>query len=151
MDRISIIIHSYVISYIDRINWCVICFFLYIELSYSFVIICMVNYFCWMLMRLYLFTYYVFINYFIIFANTWLCICFFLQRNECIQCTLLFNIDIIKVLITYDIINVWCIQMTWFATVDVWVNSSTSPLLRNVKNVPSFFRSWRRKLHNYLI
>ena len=101
-------------------------------------------------MRWFFFTYVVFVNYFIIDTNTWLCICLFLKSDECIKWTVILNIYMRKVWISYNIITVWCIQIIWFDIVDVWVNSSTSPLLRNVKNIPLLFPYWQRKNHNYL-
>ena len=93
----------------------------------------MINYFCWILMRWYFFTYIAFIPSFIIDTNNWIYISFFFQSNECIKGTFGINIDTRKVQIYYNIITVWCIRIIWFAAFDVWVNSSTSPLIRNVK------------------
>ena len=99
----------------------------------SIVIPCMINYFRWIIMRWYLFTYIVFINYLVIDINNWLCISFFLKSNECIKLTLGFNVDTMEVLISYNIITVWCIQIILLSTVEILVNISTSHLLINVK------------------
>ena len=48
-------------------------------------ITCMINYFCWILMRWYFFTCIVVVHFFIIDTGSWVCISFFLQIN------LLFN------------------------------------------------------------
>ena len=74
----------------------------------------------------------------------------FLQINDCIKRTAVLNVDSRKVWIYHNIITIWCIKIILFYAVDVWVNSSTSPLLRNVQNLPSLFSSWRRKRYNYL-
>ena len=55
-----------------------------------------------------------------------------------------------NVLISYNIITIWCIWIMWFATVDVWVDSSTSPLLRLLWNFPPTFTSIWHKHHEYL-
>ena len=43
-----------------------------------------------------------------------------------------------------------CIHIIWFATVYMWGNSSTYPLLILGKNLPTMVFSWRRKRHDYL-
>ena len=101
------------------------------------------------LMIWYYFTYIVLVNYFIIDTNTWLCICLFLQSNEFIKRTVTFNIDMSKVQISYSIITVWCIQIIWIAAVDVWIYSSTSPLIILVQNLPAMFSSCRHNRHIY--
>ena len=98
----------------------------------------------------YLFTYIVFTHYFIIDTNTWLCIRFFLQSTEYIKGTLCMDVDTRKVRISFYIITIWCIQIIWFATVDVIFRSSISPLLILGKNLPVMFSSWRRKRHTEL-
>ena len=100
-------------------------------------------------MRWYFFTY-IFINIFIIDNNTRICIIFFMKSNECIKWNLVLNVDTRKVWISYKIITLWCIQMVWFSTVDMWVNSNTSPFLRLVWNLPPLFPSWKFKHHDYL-
>ena len=92
-----------------------------------------------------------FVHYLIIDTNTWICISFFLKYNDCIKVTFGMDIDTRKVWTSYNIITVWCIQVIWFATVDVWVNSITYPLLRNVWNIPSFFPSWQHKHHDLMV
>ena len=93
---------------------------------------------------------YIFINYLIIDNNTIIRICYFFQIIECIKWTIVLNVDISKVWSSYNIITVWCIQIIWFATVDVWVHTSKYTLLRNILNLPFLFPSWQRKLHIYL-
>ena len=110
----------------------------------------MINYFCWVLMRWYLFTYIVFIRYFIIVTNTWLCISSFLESNGCIKELFGMNVDARKVWIYYNIITVWYIWMILFPTLCVWVNSSTFPIFILGKNFPANFSSSWRKHHNYL-
>ena len=110
----------------------------------------MTNYFFRILLRWYWFNCIVFVHYFIIDNNNWLCISFFLKINECIEGNFDMNVDTRKVRIFHNMITVWCIQIILFATVDVWVNSSTSTLLKNVQNRTSLFPSWQRKNHNYL-
>ena len=95
-------------------------------------------------------TYNVFIHYFIIYNNTWLCMCFCPKTNECIKCTVVFNNNARKVWINYNIITVWYIQIYWFATPNVWVDDSTSTLFINIKNNPYLFPFWQHKFHNYL-
>ena len=114
------------------------------------VITCMVNYFYWILMILYFFTYIVVINDFMIDTNNGLYISSFLQNNEYIKWTFGLTVDTRRVWISYNIISVWYIQTIWFATADVWVNSITSPLCINVWHLPSLFPHWQRKHHNYL-
>ena len=97
-----------------------------------------------------IFTYIVFISSFIIGTNTWLCICYFLQSNECVKWNFILNIAMRKVWRSYNIITVWCIQIILFIAVEVWVNSSKCTLLRDVHNFPALFLSWRRKHHIYL-
>ena len=89
-------------------------------------------------------------HFFIIDTYHWLCIIFFLQRNECIKLTFGLNVDMRKVLISYKIITVWCIQIIWFTTVDFWVISNIYPLLILVWNLPTLFYSWRYKHHDFL-
>ena len=55
-----------------------------------------------------------------------------------------------KVWISYNIITVVCIHIIWFSNVDMWGNSSTSPLLILGKNPPTMFLSRQRKRHDYL-
>ena len=81
------------------------------------------------MMRWYLFTYIVLVNYFIIGTNTWLCICLFLQINHCIKWTVILNVPTREVWISYSI-TVWCIKIILFVTVDVWFNSSISTIIR---------------------
>ena len=102
-------------------------------------------------MRWYFFTWIVFVRYLIIDTNTWICISFFLKYNDCIKVTFGMDIDTRKVWTSYNIITVLCIQVIWFATVDVWVNSITYPLLRNVWNIPSLFPSWQHKHHDLMV
>ena len=109
----------------------------------------LVNYFYWIMMRWYFFTYIVLINYFIINTNTRLCISLFLQSDECIKWTFGLNVDTRKVLVSHNIITFWCIHIIRFATVDVSVNSSTYPILRNEQHLCSLFPSWQCKRHNY--
>ena len=87
---------------------------------------------------------------FIIGTNTWLWIGFFLQLIECIKGTVGFNIDTREVSIFYKNTTVWYVWIIWFATVYMWENSRTSPIHRNVQNLPSLFPSWRFKHHDYL-
>ena len=114
------------------------------------VITCMINNFCSIMMRWYLFTFIVFVNCFIIYTNNWPLISFFFQSNECIKRTFGSNVDTRKIWIYHDIINVLCIQMIWFGNIDVWINRSKSFILRLVWNLPPLFPSWRRKHHDYL-
>ena len=150
MDKIVITFHGYVINFIDRMNLFGIRSFSCIEYIISIVITCLINYFYWISIIWYPFTYIVFINCFIINTNTWLCISLFLQSNERIKWTFGMNADTRKVLIPYNIITIWCIQIIWFTTVDVWVNSNTYPLPRLVWNLPPLFIYWQRKHHFYL-
>ena len=71
-------------------------------------------------------------------TNTWPCICFFLKINEFIKWTIIFNVDMGKVLISYNIINVWFIQIIWFANFDMGINSVKYPILINVKKNSCF-------------
>ena len=150
MDKIVIVIFKCVIGCIDIMNWCDIYFFFCIDFIVSIFTTCRINELCWILMRWYLFTCIVFINFFIIYTNTWLCTSFSLQSNECINWTFVLNVDTRKVWISYNIINIWCIRIILFATVYVWVNSSISPLLIPAWNLPSLFPSWGHKHHDYL-
>ena len=111
---------------------------------------CMINYFCWILMRWYFFTCIVVIHYFIIDTITWLCISFFLQSNEFIQWNLGTNVYTRKVWISYNIITVWYIRIICFTTVEIWVNSNTSPIIKLELNLPPLFFYWWRKHHHYL-
>ena len=129
MDKIVIIIHGYVISCIDRMNRCDICFFLYIEWIIYIVIKFIINYLCWIFMTWYLLTYIVIIHYFIIDTITWLCISLFLKIAEFVQWNFGINVDTRKVWVSYIIINVWFIWIICFTTVEMWVNSNKSPLL----------------------
>ena len=86
---------------------------------------------------------YFFINDVIIDPNTWLCISLFLKSNECIKWDFGLNVDTRKVWISYNNITVWFIQIIWLDTVEIWVSSSTSTLIRLGKTFPS----WWRKLH----
>ena len=97
------------------------------------------------------FTWIVFVCYLIIGTNTWICISFFLKYNECIKGSFGMYIDTRKVWTSYNIITVWCIKVILFSTVNVWVNSSTYPLLRNVWNLPSLFPSWQHKHHDLMV
>ena len=72
------------------------------------------------------------------------------QSNEWIKWSVILNIDMSNIWSFYNIITVWCIKIIWFIAIDVWFNSITSPLLRNVQNLPELFPSWRRKHHIYL-
>ena len=120
-------------------------FFLYIDYIDSILTTCMINYSCLIMTRLYFFTYIVVIYIFLIDTSTWLCISLFLLSNEFITWTFGINVDMTKVWISYNIINVVCIWIIWFATVDMWGNSSSSHLIRLEWNIPPlFFSSWRR-------
>ena len=77
MGVIGVIIHRYVISFIDKFNRCDIQFFFCIDQIYSIFIKCMDSYFWWNCIRLNLLTYIVLISSFIVDTNTWLCICYF--------------------------------------------------------------------------
>ena len=116
---------------------------------FSIVVTFVINDFCWISMRSYFFTYIFFVHYFVIDTNNLLYISLFLQSNWCIKWTFVLKVYMSKFWISYNIITFLCIQIIWFNIVDVWVNSSTSPLFRLVKNVPSVFYSWRRKRNNY--
>ena len=129
MDTIVIIFYIYIISLIDKTNWCGIHFFFCIESILSIVITCIINCFWWILMRWYLFTYIFIINCLIIDTNNWLCNSVYLQSSECIKRNLGLNVDMRTVWISYNIITLWCIQIIQFATIDLWVNSNTSTLL----------------------
>ena len=129
MDKIVIVVHGYFISFVDRINWCYIFFFLFIEWIDYIVVTYVVNNFWLTLMRLNFLTYIFFIHYFVIDADTWLRVRYFLKINECIKWTSVLNVDVRKVWSSYNSITVWCIQITGFTTVDVWVNISTSIIL----------------------
>ena len=83
-----------------------------------------------------------FIGCFIIDTNTCLCISIFFQSNECIKGNFGMNAETRRAWIFNNIIDFWCIQIIWLATVDVCVNSSTYPLIINVKNIPSLFPAW---------
>ena len=107
----------------------------------------MINYSCLIMMIFYFFTCTVVIYSFLIGTSTWLYISFSLKSNEFIWWTFGMNIAMRKVWISYDIITVLCMLIIWLANVDVWGNSITSPLLRNVKNIPFLFPYWRRKWH----
>ena len=122
----------------------------YVLSFFPILITCIINYFLLIMMRWYFFTYIYFIHYFIVDTNTWIYLRLFLQSNYCFKLTFGLNVDMRKVWISYNIITVWCIIIIWFYIVDVWVNISTSPLLRLGKNLPAMFYSWRRKRHNYL-
>ena len=61
-------------------NKCDISFFFYIEYTIHIVITCIIKYFCWILMKWYLFTVIVVIRYFFIGTITWLCMIFYLQN-----------------------------------------------------------------------
>ena len=126
MDKIVIVVHGYFISFFYRINWCYIFFFLFIEWIDYIVVTYVVNNFWLTLMRLNFLTYIFFIHYLINDTNTWLYISLFLQINECIKENFVLNVDTREVWISYTIITVWCIQIIWFSTVDVWVHSYTS-------------------------
>ena len=126
-------------------NWCDVRFWFCIELVFYVVIKCMINYFCWILMRWYSFTNMFFMKCFNINNNTWLCISLCLKINDCIECFSCLNVDTREVWISYNITTVWCIQNIWFANVDVWVNSNKSPLIVPVKNVSHLFLSWKFK------
>ena len=56
MYRFVIIIHRYVIICIERMNWCEIRFFLFIDYIVSIIVTCMINYFCWIWMIFHFFT-----------------------------------------------------------------------------------------------
>ena len=102
------------------------------------------------MMRCYLFTCIVVIHISLIDTSTWHCISFFLQINDFIWWTFGKHVDTRKVWISYNIITVLCIRIFWFATVDMWGNSSTSTLLILGKNLPTILSSWQRKHHDYL-
>ena len=88
---------------------------------------------------------YFFIHYFIIDTNTWLYISFFFKSNECINRTFVMYVDTRKVQISYYINTVWYILIIWFATINVWVNSSKYPPLRLGQNIPAMFSYWQIK------
>ena len=102
------------------------------------------------MVRWYFFTYIVFVNYWIIGTNTWICISFFLQNYECIKLNFGLNSDMRKVWISCNIITVWYIQIILFATIVVLVNSNTYPLPRLLLNLPTLFTFLLCKHHNYL-
>ena len=56
MDVVVVIIHRYAIIFIDIMNRCDICFFFCIDTISSIIILCIVNYFWWILMRWNFFT-----------------------------------------------------------------------------------------------
>ena len=72
------------------------------------------------------------------------------QSNEFIQWYFGMNIDMRRVLISYSIITVICIRIIFFNTVEMWVNSNTSPIIRLEWNLNPLFFSWWRKHHDYL-
>ena len=123
--------------------------FLLYRLFFSIIITCMINYFCW-IWWYDISSLIFFFNCLIIDTNTWLYISLFLQRNECIKLTFGLNVDTRKVLISYNIIAVWCIWIILFTIVDMWVNNSTSPLFILVWNFLPIFPSRQRKHHDYL-
>ena len=69
------------------------------------------------------------------------------QNIECIKWIVILNFYTKKVLIYYNIITVWYIQMIWLSVAGVWVNSSASPLFILVQNLPDMFSSWWHKIH----
>ena len=93
------------------------------------------------------FSYIFSIHYFIIDTITWICISFSKKRYECIKRTFGMKVAMRKVQFLYNIITIWCILIIWLANIDVWINSSTSPLIRLVQNFPAMFFSWRCKRH----
>ena len=60
------------------------------------------------------------------------------------------NVDTRKVQISYNIITFWCIRIICLTTVEIWVNSNASPLLRLEWNLPALFYSWWSKHYDYL-
>ena len=133
MDKIAINNNIYLTSCIDRMNWCNIWFFLLCWLNFFH---CHQIYDQWLMLNYNDMIFpclYFFIHYFIIYTNIRICISLFLQNNESIKKTLVFNVDKRKFWFSYKIITVWCIKMRLFANSDVWIKSRTSPLLRIIK------------------
>ena len=147
MNIIAAVVRRHEISFSDILNICDICFLFCIDLIYSIVIKCMVDIFRCILMRWNFLSYIFLIGYFIVYTNTWLYICYFLLINQCIKLTVLLTVIMRKVLRSYNITTVWCIQIIWFLAIDVWDHGSTSPLLILVQNLPLLFPSWGRKHH----
>ena len=75
---------------------------------------------------------------------------YFLLINYFTRGTFSISVDTRKSWIPYKIFSVWCIQIIWFITVEIWVNSSKYPLRRNVQNLPSLFSFLQHNHHNYL-
>ena len=55
-----------------------------------------------------------------------------------------------EVWISYNNITVVCILIIWFATIDMWGNSITSPLIRLQWKLPQLISSWWGKHHDCL-
>ena len=154
MDIFGVVNHRYVLNYIDRMNIHETLFFLFIETVDSIFLLSIINYFWWILMGWFFFTYINLISYFIIDTITWLWICLLLKMNECINWSVVFINAMRKVWSSNNIITVWSITIFDSLLCDITVVNllflnmykTLWPclLLDNLNTISSFFLLWKK-------